>query len=334
MATPSQQLLHMGFGFARAQALAVAAELGLADLLREGPRGVEELALATRTDADALYRLLRFLASEGVFREEQPRRFAQTGLSDALRADAPSSPRDFIRMLNSEPYAAWGHLLHSLRTGKPAFEHVFGAPRFEWLAKHPEQAALFQRAMVALGQGGNAEVAEAYDFAGCGRIVDVGGGHGQLLSAILARNPQLSGVLYDLPAGIEAARAGVGGPLPRCELVAGDFFAAVPEGADAYILKRVIHDWDDDSAVRILDNCRRAMAAGGRVLVVETIVKTGNDPDPIKVMDLNMLAVTGGRERTKDEYMRLFERAGLRLARVMPTPSPLSILEAVGASPG
>ncbi|MEA2781758.1 MAG: hypothetical protein QOK29_3302 [Rhodospirillaceae bacterium] len=328
MGTPSQDLLRMGFGFAVAQALYVAAELGIADLLRDGSRSIEDLAQTTRTDAEALYRVLRFLASEGVFREESPRRFVQTDLSDALRADASDSPRDFIRMVNQEPYAAWGHLLHSVRTGRTAFEHVFGAPRFEWLANHPEQASLFQRAMIALGQGNNLEAAKAYDFTGCKRVVDVGGGHGQLLSAIVTRNPHLSGVLYDLPAGIAAARTGVGGPLPRCDLVAGDFFECVPEAGDAYIMKKVIHDWDDERAVKILENCRRAMIPGGKVLVAETIVPPGNEPHPIKVMDLNMLAVTGGLERTQEQYERLFARAGLRLVRVIATGSPLSILEA------
>lgn len=332
MSAASQRLLQMGFGFAAAQALHVAAELGIADLLQQGPRSADDLAQATGTDAGALYRVLRFLAGEGVFREESERRFAQTELSDALRSDAPASPRDLIRMINKEAYAAWGHLLHTVRTGETAFEHVFGAQRFEWLSRHPEAAALFQRAMVSLSQGGNLEVAEAYDFAGCKRVVDVGGGHGQMLSAIVTRNPHLTGVLYDLAGGIEAARAGVGGPLPRCDLVVGDFFAAVPEGGDVYIMKKVIHDWDDARAATILDNCRRAMTPGGKVLVVETLVPAGNDPDPIKRMDLNMLVVTGGRERTRAEFERLFAQAGLRLTRVIATRAPLSILEAVAAS--
>jgi SAM-dependent methyltransferase len=301
MGTPSQDLLRMGFGFAVAQALHVAAELGIADLLQDGPRSAEDLARATGSDAGALYRLLRFLAGEGVFREESAGRFAQTELSAGLRADAPDSPRDFIRMINSEAYAAWGQLLHSVRTGNTAFEHVFGAPRFEWLASHPEQAALFQRAMIALSGGANQEAAEAYDFAGCRRVA--------------------------------AAHTGVGGPLPRCDLVAGDFFQSVPEGADVYIMKKVIHDWDDERAVKILDNCRRVLAPGGKVLVAETIVPPGNEPHPIKLSDLNMLAVTGGMERTQEQYARLFARAGLRLARVIPTRSPLSILEAMAAVP-
>jgi SAM-dependent methyltransferase len=252
-------------------------------------------------------------------------------MSDALRTDAPSSLRDLIRMANAEPYAAFGQLLYTVRTGKTAFDHVFGMPRFEWLAGHPEKAALFQRAMVSLGQGTNADAAEAYDFSECRRVVDVGGGHGQLLSEIVTRNPHLSGVLYDLADGIAAARSGIGGPLPRCELVAGDFFESVPADADVYIMKKVIHDWDDDRAAKILENCRRAMLPEGKVLIAETIMPAGNEPHPIKTFDLIMLAAVGGLERTQAEYERLFARATLRLRRVIATRSPLSILEAVTA---
>ena len=233
-------------------------------------------------------------------------------------------------MINREAYTAWGQLLHTVRTGETAFDYVFGAPRFEWLASHHEQAALFQQAMVSLSQGGNAEIARAYDFSACGLVVDVGGGHGQLLSAIVTANPHLSGVLLDLSAGIEAARRGVGGPLPRCELVVGDFFASVP-AADTYVIKKVVHDWSDEQAVRILANCRRSMHVAGRVLVVETIVPPGNEADPIKLMDLNMLAVTGGMERTREQYERLFAIADLRLADVLPTGAAMSILEGVAA---
>ncbi|MGZ5096316.1 MAG: methyltransferase, partial [Burkholderiales bacterium] len=197
----------------------------------------------------------------------------------------------------------------------PAFEQVFGAPRFEWLASHPEQAEIFQRAMIAISQGSNEAVADAYDFSASLHIVDVGGGHGQLLSLILARNPHLSGILFDLPAGIAAARAGIGGKLPRSELIAGDFFQAVP-AADTYILKKVIHDWDDERAAKILRNCRDAMLPVGKVLLAETIIPGGNNPHPIKVLDVTMLAVTGGLERTEEQFAHLLSRAGLRLRRV------------------
>ena len=324
-------LLRIGFGFAAAQSLSVAAELGIADLVAAGPQTVEALATATRTDAGALHRVMRLLASQGIFSEGEPGCFEQTPLSDALRAEAPGSPRDFIRMIGREPFVAWGRLLDAVRTGRPSFELVFGAPRFAWLGQNPEAAALFQAAMVALGDDVIEPVATAYPFGDLRLVVDVGGGHGRLLSAILALYPAVDGILFDLPGGIASAEAGLGGPLPRCKLVSGDFFEAVPEGADAYVLKKVLHDWSDEDAVRILTNCRRAMAAGGRVLVVETLIPPGNAPDPIKVMDINMLVVTGGRERTADEFADLFSRAGLRAGRVVPTGARVSILEAFAA---
>jgi SAM-dependent methyltransferase len=234
-------------------------------------------------------------------------------------------------MVGREPFLAWGRLLDAVRTGRPSFELVFGAPRFAWLGQNPEAAALFQAAMVALGDEVVEPVATAYPFGDLDLVVDVGGGHGRLLAAILARYPSVEGILFDLPAGIAAAEAGLGGPLPRCKLVAGDFFEAVPEGADAYVLKKVLHDWSDDDAVRILANCGRAIVPGGRVLVVETLVPAGNAPDPIKVMDVNMLVVTGGRERTADEFAALFGRAGLKAGRVVPTSARVSIFEAFSA---
>jgi hypothetical protein len=328
MLSPAQQILRLGFGFGISQALRVVAELGIPDLLADGERTAEELAGSTSSNADALYRVMRLLAAENVFREVSPRRFVLTEVGAALRSNLVSGPGDFVRMANSEPYLAFEQLLYSVRTGKPAFDKVFGKPRFDWLAAHPEQATLFQRAMVALSQGSNEAVAEAYDFRPFSRVVDVGGGHGQLLSAILARNPHLTGVLFDLPAGVAAASAGLGGELPRAELVAGDFFKAVPPNADVYVLKKVIHDWDDERATVILRNCRNAMSPGGKVLLAETIVPAGNEPHHIKMIDVTMLAVTGGLERTEPQYATLFAGAGLRLERAIPTPEPISILEA------
>ena len=330
MSTPSQQILRMGFGFALSQSLRVAADLGIADHLAGGERSVEELAQATQTNADALHRVMRLLASEGVFREVSPRRFAQTELSATLRSDLPSGPRDFVRMINSEPFQAFAQLLHSVRTGEPAFDKVFGAPRFEWFGSHPEQAALFQQAMIAFSQGANEAVADAYDFSASRCVADIGGGHGQLLSAILSRNEHLTGILFDLPAGIASARTGAGAPLPRSELIAGDFFDSVP-AADTYVLKKVIHDWNDARATIILRNCRKAMPANGKVLLAETIIPVGNEPNPLKVVDVNMLAVTGGLERTEAQFANLLSLAGLRLKRVIATKAPISILEAVAA---
>lgn len=329
MSNPSQQIMRLGLGFTVSQALRVVIELGIADRLAAGEQSVETLAATAAVDAGALHRILRLLASEGVFTEVQPRSFVLTEMGATLRSDRPG-PRDFIRMINSEAYLAFEQLLHSVRTGKPAFDKVFGSARFDWLSAHPEQAALFQRAMIALSHGSNEAVADAYDFGPYARVVDVGGGHGQLLSTILARNPHLSGVLFDLPSGVAAARLGIGGDLPRTELVAGNFFESVPAG-EVYVLKKVIHDWNDQDAALILRRCREAMPAKGRVLVAETLVPAGNEPSQIKGIDVVMLAVTGGLERTVAQYADLFEAAGLRLERVIDTQGPIWILE---ASPG
>jgi SAM-dependent methyltransferase len=326
MHNASQQIMRLGFGFAVSQALRVIIELGIPDLLAVSEQSVDELATATQSDADALYRVMRLLAPEGLFREVLPRHFELTEVGAVLRSDRPG-PGDFVRMINSEPYLAFEQLLHSVRTGKPAFDKVFGSPRFDWLSEHPEQAALFQRAMVALSLGSNEAVADAYDFTPFARVVDVGGGHGQLLSAILARNPHLSGVLFDLPSGVAAAQQGAGGDLPRTEFVAGNFFESVPDG-DIYVIKKVVHDWNDERAAVIMRNCRKAMQPNGKVLLAETLVPPGDEPDRIKSIDVVMLVVTGGLERTEAQYASLFDAAGLRLERVIQTRGPISILEA------
>jgi hypothetical protein len=328
MAVPVQHIIRLAFGFAVSQALCTVADLKIPDLIAAGKRTVDDLAAETGSDANALYRIMRLLAAEGVFRETDGRRFELSEVGMALRSDAGSGPSDFIQMLNRQPYLAFAQLGHSVRTGLPAFDEVFGKPRFDWLADHPEDAALFQRAMIALAQGSNEAVAEAYDFGPFSRVVDVGGGHGQLLSAILARHPHMSGVLFDLPSAVGMETRG---DVPRTEFVAGSFFESVPAGADVYLLKKVIHDWTDEKATLILRNCRDAMAPHGRVLLAETIVPAGNEPNPIKLIDANMLVVTGGVERSQAEYTNLLATAGLQLERVISTVQPISILEAARA---
>jgi hypothetical protein len=334
MAGAAQQIIRLGLGFIVSQALRAVADLEIADRLAGGAKSVDALSAETGAHTDALYRILRILAAEGVFRESSPRQFELTELGGALRSDATSSARDFIRMINREPYVAFSKLDHSLTTGRPAFDEVFGKPRFDWLAEHPAEAALFQRAMMAMSQGDNEAVAEAFDFRPFTRVVDVGGGHGQLLSAILDRNQHLSGVLFDRPSGVESAKSQSGSASSRIEFVSGDFFKAVPSGADVYILKRVIHDWGNAQATQILAKCREAMAPGGRVLIAESIVRTGDGPDPMKFLDAIMLVVTGGTERTEKEYAGLFADAGLRLDRVLATSRPISVLEATRPNPG
>ena len=327
MDSASERVMRLGFGFAVSQAIRVVAELKISDLISTGDRAIDDLAAATGSNAGALYRVMRLLSGEGVFREVSAGRFALTEIGRVLRSDEPTGPRNFLRMINSEAYLAFGRLADSVRTGEPVFEAVFGKSRFDWLADHPAEAALFQQAMVSLGAGANEAVAEAYDFGSHSQVVDVGGGHGQLLSAILARHPNLNGTLFDREAGLASATSTPGDAVARTRSIAGNFFDSVPAGADVYILKKVIHDWNDERAARILENCRRAIRPDGKVLVAETLVPPGDKPDGIKFIDVTMLAITGGRERTEAEYGELLARARLRLDRVLPTKAAISVLE-------
>ena len=322
-----RQLLN---GYRVTQILSVAATLGLADLLADGPRTADELAVAAGTQPDALYRILRALASLGVFAETAtPRQFTLTPLAAVLRTEHPESQRDFAIFAGGEPYRAWAELLSSAQTGTAAFERVFGMERFVYLAQHPEESAIFDRAMSAGSRMVVAAIASAYDFAAAGTVVDVGGGRGTLIAAILRAHPTARGILFDqahVVAGAEPvlAEAGVA---DRCERVGGDFLATVPEGGGVYLLRRIIHDWDDNRAIAILRNCARAMAPGARVLVAETIIPQGNEPSWAKFLDLQMLVMTGGRERTAEEYRGLFAAAGLVLTRVIPAGPEERLIE-------
>jgi hypothetical protein len=226
-------------------------------------------------------------------------------------------------------YQAWGELLYSIQTNRPAFEKTHGLPLFDFLARHPDKGQLFDAAMTGVHGRETDAVLDAYDFSGIGTLADVGGGNGSVLAAILKQHPALKGIVFDLPAVIERTRASLAaaGLAERCRAVAGDFFREVPAGADAYHLRHVLHDWDDDRAVAILRQCRQAMRDRGRLLVVEGVVPPGNDPHPSKFFDLAMLVVPGGLERTEEEYRRLFESAGFRLARIVPTRSWISVIE-------
>jgi len=231
--------------------------------------------------------------------------------------------------LGEEHYPAWGDLMHSVRTGEIAFDHHFGMPVWEFFERHPENAATFNDAMTGMTNAVTGAVMESYDFSAFRKVVDVGGGHGSLLASVLSANPRAIGVLFDAPSVIAGARELEGaGVADRCEKVAGDFFQSVPQGGDAYLLKWILHDWDDERSVAILTNCRRAMAEDGKVLLIEAVLPPGNDPHFGKLIDLNMLVMTGGRERTEEGYRRMLEASGLRLTRVVPTPSPMSVVEA------
>lgn len=324
----ADQLLAMASGAWVTQMIHVAAELGLADALEAGERDCGDLADACGADADTLFRLLRGLASLGIFEETAPRRFGLTPLAELLRSDHPQSLRQFARMLGAEHYLGWDDLLHSVRSGESAFRHRYGCSVFEWYERHPERGAIFDGAMGDFSRPETEAVLAAFDFSGFRQLVDVGGGRGDLLMAVLRAHPRLQGVVFDQPHVLEpvAVPADLEG---RLELAGGDFFATAPAGADAYLLKHILHDWHDDACRTILQHIRAAMAPGGRVLILEQVIPPGNAPFPGKLLDLNMLVMTeGGRERTPGDYALLLESAGLSLRRIHPTPSAVSVVEA------
>jgi ubiquinone/menaquinone biosynthesis C-methylase UbiE len=329
--TPRQELNQLICGYWHSQCVYVAAKLGIADLLTDGPHSIEDLSGQTGTHPMSLYRLLRALASVGLFAEEADRRFALTPAAALLRSDVPGSQRAMAIMMGEEHFRAWGDLLYSVQTGKPAFEKLFGQPVFEYLSQKPEQAAIFDKAMVGVHGRETAAILDAYDFSPFKSVADIGGGNGSTLSGILQRHPALHGTLFDLPGVIERASQNVekAGLSNRMHLVAGDFFQSAPNGADAYFLRHIIHDWDDDKAVRILQNVHRAIDKNGRLLVVESVIPPGNEPFFGKLLDLTMLVIPGGQERTEDEYRSLFGKAGFRLARIVPTEAEVSVIEGV-----
>jgi O-methyltransferase domain/Dimerisation domain len=328
---PPAALMQMATGYWVSQAVYVVAKLGIADLLQAGPKSLEELAQATGADRAALSRLLRALVSLGVFTEKEQGCFAQTPLSACLQTSVPGSLRAMVTLLNEEEYRAWGEVLHSVKTGGPAFDHVFGMGLFPYLEQHPETAAVFNAAMTDYTSQVAAAVVQAYDFSGFRTIVDVGGRHGTLLTSVLKAYSSLRGVLFDTAAVSAGAKQHIdaAGLSARCEVVAGDFFEAVPSGGDAYLLSQILHDWEDERSITILKNCHRAMAERGKLLVIETVIAPGSEPSFGKLFDLHMMVVTGGRERTEAEYRALFARAGFQLTRVIPTQSVASVVEAV-----
>lgn len=329
---PSIRLYFLSEGVAISTALSLAAELGIADLLADGPAGSDELAEATATHAPSLYRVLRLLSSLGVFTEKDSRRFALTPLGECLRTGAPGSMRSWVRMTGLRAWHhAYAEALHSVRTGEPVFKRANGAEFFDYFAAHPDEGEIFNGAMNDFGEMVSAAVVKAYDFDGIARIADVGGGHGTLVAAILKHCPQMRGVLYELPHVAEGARQVIAdaGLADRCEIVGGNFFQSVPAGCDAYILRWIIHDWEHDRALAILRNCRRAMGEIGRLLLVESIITPGDDLHPGKLLDFVMLIGLGGQERTEAEYADLLREAGFRLRRIVPTDSHMSVVEAV-----
>ncbi|HEX8774049.1 MAG TPA: methyltransferase [Pyrinomonadaceae bacterium] len=329
---PEAFLTQMAFGALMTQALYVAAKLGVADLIAEGPKSVSELAAATETNESALYRVLRSLAGVGVFRETFPKVFALTPQAGPLRSDVPNSIRNGAIFMGEEwHWRVWGDMLYSVRTGKPAWGHIHGGEVFDYFAANPEQSEIFNRAMTDMSMATAPAVVDAYNFSGIKTLVDIAGGHGYLLSQVLKANPAMKGILFDVEPVVSGADALLEreGVSDRVEKVAGDFFASVPAGADAYIMKHIIHDWDDQRARKILRNIRQVMQPNATVLIVEVVVPEGNEPHFSKLLDLEMLTSPGGAERTAREYRELLAASGLRLTRIIQTKSPFSIVEAV-----
>jgi hypothetical protein len=331
---PHLQLLQMNAGSLVSRVLCAAAKLGLADHLAAGPRSASELAGPLRVHAPSLHRLMRTLASLGILSEGEAQRFALTPLGAALKTNAPGSVRSALLLIGSNWMArAWDHFMYSLETGENGMEKAWGVPMFAYLAQHPEEASLFSETMVAVHGAEPPAIAAAYNFTDFGAVVDVGGATGNMLAAILARYPGPRGILFDRPHVLSDAPRllKARGVEERVTIEPGDFFETVPAGGDVYILSHIIHDWKDEQCLAILVNCRNAMKPGARLLIVEMVLPDGDTPHRGKLLDMAMLAITGGQERTEAEYADLLRRAGFHLNRVVPTESDASVVEAVPA---
>jgi hypothetical protein len=329
---PPIAMLQMMSGFWISRCIYIAAKLGIADLVKDEPKSAAELAGTVGAHTSSLFRVLRALASVGILTQDDNDRFGSTPLSETLRADLPGSLRAFaMTELGEEHYPAWGELLYSVRTGGIAFDHAFGMDVWKFFAQHPDNARIFNDAMSGMTAQANEAIHARYNFAGINTLVDIGGGHGGLITSILRRNTQMRGILFDAPQVIEGAKASIAASevADRCEVIGGDFFASVPVGGDAHILKWIIHDWDDEKSVAILKNSHRALAENGKLILVEAVVPPGSELHFSKFMDLNMLVMTGGHERTETEFRRLYEASGFRLTGIVPTDSPFSVIEGV-----
>ena len=333
---PGAVLYQMAIGHYVSRALHLAAKLGIAELLATGPLAADELAAKTGTDPAALRRVLRLLASTGVFREEESGAFASTSLGELLRSDVPGSARALVLLFAGIGLQdSWRELEYCVRTGQPAFRKR--SPDGDAFSHFDaEQAKIFDAAMATFAPQTAAAIAAAYDFSRLGTVVDVGGGNGALLIGILGANPALHGIVFDRPQVIDGAKRKVAeaGLAARCQVVAGDFFESVPAGADAYLIKHVIHDWDDEKALAILASCRRAMGPNSRLLIAEGVypprIDTSLASRGAAANDVNMLVATGGRQRSEQEFRSLYEAAGFALTRIVPTASPaVSLIEGV-----
>jgi len=331
-AAAAQLVFQIATGYIASSALSVAVQLKIADRLADGPRAVPDLAAGAGVKEDALFRVLRSLSSLGVFEETSPRTFANNLASSTMRSGAPGSTHPMtLWMADPFHFRVYADIMHSVVTGQPAVEKTIGMPVFEYFQRDRDLSEVFNDAMTAFSAFVVPAALEAYDFSGIGLLVDVAGGHGQVLASILQKYPGMRGVLFDLEHVIAGAipRLEQAGLSDRCATATGDFFKAVPEGGDAYVMKHIIHDWDDDRALRILENIRTAIGAKqARVILLESVISPGNTPEFGKIIDLEMLMMPGGRERTAEEFEKLFAEAGFELTKIVPTKSPLSVIEA------
>jgi hypothetical protein len=330
---PHVGILQIMTGAYVAGAVSCLAKLGIPDLLEAEPKSADELAEQIGVQPDALYRLMRATACVGVLAEGSDKKFSQTPMSAVLTSKAPVSLRGLAMMTGTEWHGrGWAHLDYCVRTGKQAIDEIYGVPIFEFFKQNAGEAQVFDAAMTGLSSIDGPAVADAYNFEGFQTIVDVAGGRGLLLATLLQRNPHLKGTLYEIPHVLEGAKTGALKPyMDRCTFTSGDMFASVPIGADAYIMKHIIHDWPDEACTKLLEACRQGVNAGGKLLVVDSVIQQDNEFSPAKFLDLQMLIFPSGRERTEPEFRKIFEAAGWKLSRIIPTTAGDSIVEGVAA---
>jgi hypothetical protein len=326
---PQAHVMNFITGMWAAQTVATVAQLAIPDHLASGPKTAAELAPVVKAHPEALHRLMRGAASVGVFAKDAQNRFSLTPIGECLRSGVPGSMRAaMIAEMAPGHWLPWGHLEESVRTGKPAAPTVLGMDAWGYYKKNPEEGKLFAEAMTGMSAMANHAVMGTYSFKGAKKVIDVGGSHGAFLAAVLSAEPSAHGVLFDRPEVIEGAGPTLGAVANRVERVGGSFFDQVPAGGDVYLLKHILHDWNDAECVTILKNVRDAMAPDGRVVVVEMLITDQGPPSPAPLLDLNMLVMLTGKERTADEFGALFAEAGLKLAKVVPTMSPFAVVEA------
>jgi hypothetical protein len=325
----TEHLTRIMTSAALSRAVSTIAELGVADLVQIGqPQPVEYLARASKTHEPSLYRILRFLAGHGLFQETEDRHFDHTPLSAALRTDAPGSYRAGAQLFH-QLFAAWDGLHHSVQTGEPAFNKVFGAPIFDYIQAHPKMGPIFDAGMTSLNFYETAAMLDAYDFTGINVLADIGGGNGSLLSAVLLRYPHVKGILFDLGHVVGRAKENLkaAGLTVRCSVIEGSFFESIPAGADAYLFRHIIHDWTDEQSIQILGHCRRVIPANGKLLIVDCVIPAGNTPSLSKDMDITMLTFPGGQERTEGQLRSLLKASGFELKSITPTTTMINVVE-------